>query len=876
MNTKTTLILAVLAALVASYVLLWDKSWRAPAPPEKPKPAAKEAFSAKPTPVGVDRVEIDRRDGSKLALIKKGEDWWIDQPIQAPAASHQVTSIIDKFSDLKYIARYPEGDKARPARTGLDQPVVVRLIKDARPVASLRVGSSLPTGRGSYIQIGDANGESKDVLESTTDLTDAFNTRLEELRDKNILKMSLADVKRVRVEGSRQFTLTQSDGKWLIEEPVRGRADKAKAEEVARPLTSLYVTEFGDNNPPSYRPYGLEPPRLKVMVDVEKTVPPKAKPGEAVTQPADSQPSTETTTHELHVGGPADAGNKQYFARLAGQPGVFTIAEYTFKQLVPELDALQDKQIATVDSGRIKSIRVEAGGAAATLAKAGGKWTFEDGSQADSAAVDDLLKSVRELKAEQFVDQSTQLVKTDWEKPRARVSITEEGSLNPVVVLVGDASSSGKMVYVRNAAEQAVAAVHEEAVAQLLAPPVSYRNRTIISFDRERASKLKIERAGAPTVVLAQQKGVWSMVEPLAGPVDGEAMRNLMQDLSSLQARRVVATTKPAEFGLDKPGAVLTVTIDPLTAQPNTVLVGSTTQPAASRPAAATKPAPATSTAPAGKTLAQRITQIEELLEFQKTNPQENPAATQMLRDKLAELKGQAASQPAEQGGSPATASAPAEQPTVFVVRLSSMDGKAYASIAGREMVYEVDPQVYTDAAGELHDRQITRFEVDRIVELAVGAAESPMTFRKSGEDWKYLGDLVLPIDKEKVTKVLNDVREIKTDRYVDYKAGDLKSYGLDQPALRLSLASSDGQRTSVLISATGPKDDQDKSRYAVVEGQNKVFLLKGEQVTKLDRKLDDFEKSASGESTPPPGGPGGPAGPGGPGGQGGSGFNFQ
>ena len=149
------------------------------------------------------------------------------------------------------------------------------------------------------------------------------------------------------------------------------------------------------------------------------------------------------------------------------------------------------------------------------------------------------------------------------------------------------------------------------------------------------------------------------------------------------------------------------------------------------------------------------------------------------------------------------------------------------------------------------------------------------MTFRKTGDDWKYLGDLVLPIDKEKVTKVLNDVREIKTHRYVDYKAGDLKPYGLDQPALRLSLAGADGQRTTVLISATGPQDDPDKSRYAVVEGQNKVFLLKSDQVSKLERKLDDFEKSASGESTPatPPGGGfGGPGGSGGPGG----GFSIQ
>lgn len=868
MNTKTTLVLAIVAVAVASYVFFVEKPWDAQEAKAEPKTVAVALYE--PKPADPDRVEVQRRDGKKLVLVKDAESkaWNMVEPMESPAPETQVKQLIDKVGEIKFDRQYGPNDKDRPSEkvSGLDKPLAtVRLLKSDKELASVVIGSRLPTGKGNYLKVNtDVKvkvGEeaktvtAKDVLESTTDLSDAFAAKIDSYRDKNVVKFDLNDVKRMTVEGDRNYVLVKNGDQWVLESPVRGRADKSKAEGVVRALTSLYVADFKDDQPASYTPYGLEPARMTVKIETEKTVPPKAKPGDPNTQPADIQPSKKQVTHEVMVGGPVDASGKQFFARLGGKPWVFSINDYTYKQLATDVVDLQDKVIASIDTPKVKSISSVTPDGSMTLTKQDGKWVGDDKQTADQLAVDDLLKAINGLQAVNFVDTKSELITVNWDKPRAKVSVVQEGSLNPITVLVGPPSASGKMVFVRNAAEEAVAAVREEAVAQLLAGPVAYRDRTVMKFDRTRANRLEIAQPGKDKVTLTQKNAQWSMVEPAAAPVERDAVRNLMQDLSNLQAKGVAGSGDLARFGLDKPAATVAIYVEPITADPNAVVVGE----AADAQPAATKPAPAASTQPAttrpAKTIPERIAQIEQLIEYQKTNPKENPLATKMLHEELAKLKAQA-SQPegavSEAGASSqpaavaqATKPAPAG-PTALVLHLAQKDGKTFGAVEGGDMIYELDSQVFTDATAEMHDREVTQFETAQVSEVQFAEGENSIVLRKSGEDWKYALDSVLPIDKASVTKVLDELKDIKTHQYVSYKADNLAAYGLDIPARSFAVALDGGQRIEVLISAKGPEHDPDKSIYAMIAGQGKVFLLKPDQVTKFTHKLDDFEKSGS------------------------------
>jgi hypothetical protein len=896
MNTKTTLVLAILAVAVAACLVFIIKPWEAPkaAPEEEQKSTAKALFDPKPT--DVDRVEVTVRGEPVKRVFKKDADGWtMLSPTTCP--SNDITfELINKVTDAKYLKEYPVGDKYRPddSVTRLNNPTAtVKLMKGDQVVAELTVGGRLGTGKGTYIKRGGSNSIYESQEQSTYDsLSEAFTKKVSTYRNKRVLNVKLEDVREVQASGLSSYKLVKSGQNWLIEQPDRGRADKSAVESnVVNPLIGLSVQDFVDDAPVSGKPYGLDQPRLTLAVTSTKTVPPKVKPGDPNTNPADTQPSTEPVVNTLLVGGPTGDGN--YYGQLKSAPWVFTLSSSTVDNLSKKATDLRDKVLAKIENAKVIKVVSTTSGGEMTLTKKNAKWSFADGTVSDTTAVDDLIKAVADLKATEFADTSKLLVPINWDKPVARVTLTQEGEANPVTVLVGPESASGKMVYVKNAAEDAVAVAYEDQVAQLLAGPVAYTDRQILQFPQERATTLEVARTGGEAVTLKQEKNVWSIVSPIQATADSGAVRNLLLDLSSLRAKRVAGKDKAA-CGLDSPAVTLAVHVAPLTADPKVKVVSTApaTKPAATRTATTTKPA---STQPGKKPTLQDLldytlglpkeqqnplainmlkemiakekaaatqptTQAatrpskhppgmspEELLEFQKTLPkdQQNPKATEMLQKVIAERKA-ADTQPA--------ASQPAPKPTIYRLMVAQKDGKTYACREGNDLVYELENKIYDDATAELHDRQVTKLDTATVTELALATGGGELVFNKSGEAWTYAGDPVLPIDKAKVDEVLNAIKDLKTHRYVAYQAADMGKYGLAGQTSRVSVVAEGGRRVEMLVSVTGPAGDPDKSRYAVLAGSKAVFLLKGDQVDKFTKKIDNFEKS----STPAPSPPGG------------------
>ncbi|GMU22642.1 MAG: hypothetical protein AMXMBFR13_27270 [Phycisphaerae bacterium] len=822
------------------------KPWEATTPKEQEK-AVKPLFADDSKPKDVDRVEMVLKGGEQRTFVKEGEDWRMTQPVEAMANKWQVDQIVRDVSDLKYDKIYAKDDKARPGDkiSGLTEPnATVKLFSKDKLQAELAIGSRLPTGKGQYVRLAGTDS----IYESESDLSSVYNKRLSALRDSRVLKFETKDVQRVTVEGQQNFVLVKSGDNWLIESPIRGRADKSKADGIISPLTYLSAQEWKDDEPSSLKPFGLDPARVKVTVETRREVPPKVAPGEPHTQPTDTQPSMEDKTYVLLVGGPTETSGASYFAKLQSSPAVFSISEHTVKQIAPPLPELQDKTLAKIEPAKVKKIEAQTPGGNMVLTRnEKGEWAFADNTPADTAAVDDLLNAVKGLQATAFADAREQLIPQDWNKPRSKIAITQEGQLEPVTLLVGSASASGRMVYVRNQAEEPVAAVPEEAVVPLLLPPVSYRDRQVLNVARDRVDRMEITRQDQPKVVLTKANNKWSMAEPVSADADADAVRNVLTDLATLQAKRVAGLGSKEKFGLGKPDVTLAVWVQPVTALPNAKVVGQTTQ-------------PATTTQPAGTTtrpvdLAKEIEKLESLLQYQREHPEtENKMATQMVQEKLDELRAQAATQPgvAERATTQPTVTAdatpaaePAPQPTIHHLHMSRRDGKVYANLDNGQMVWELDDRVYEDATAEMHDRQVTKFEIANVVDLTFESPEhAVVALRKTGEEWKYLPDPLVPLDKQKVTDVLNALREIKTHRYVTYAAEDLGKYGLAGNVWKLIVGLDNGQRTEIVLSNSGPENDPDKSRYAVAAGSKKVFLLKEDQAKKFEQKLVDFEKT--------------------------------
>ncbi len=828
MKFKTTAILAVVCVAVFAYLFLVVK-------PFEQKPEATDKTTEKvdkklldPEPEGIDRVEVSRRDGKSLVFVRDGKDEWkMAAPIEGTASKFEVDALVNSVATMKIEREYAKDNPNRPgpAVSGLDKPLGhVKLMKDGKVLlAEVKIGSRVPTGMGNYVEL-----VGKDTIYvSKMDLNRQFTNRVEDYRDKRVLKFEYNDVQKVKAEGVRGFELVKGTGDtWTLESPVHALADKSKVDSMVRPLTTLRADQFVDDKPDTLKLYGLDNPRLKITVETKETIPAKAEPGDPDTQPADTQPSVESRTYVLSVGGPTDPKEESYFAQVDGMASVFTIRQDTFKSISPSETDIRDKLIAKVEADRVKKIEASTPDGGMTLTKqADGKWRFADGTEADATLAGDLVKAAANLKAAEFLDPRKELVVLDWNSPRAKLVLTQEGEVNPETVLVGPASASGKMVYVRNAAQEDVAAVPAPSVNQLLQPPVSYRNRSVMSFDREEITGILIDRndpqapASARHILLAKRDQKWSMVEPVSGPADEETVRNLLQDLSSLPARRVVAVGDKAKYGLDKPGVIVTMTAE------------------MAAPAAETQPTTMPASGPA-----RDVAVLNQLIEYQKTNPNENPQATEMLKKMLAE---KLTSMPA--------GDAPAAKPAgkTYALQLSLKDAAVYACRPGDEVVYELDRKVYDDVISEMYDHQVVRFETADVVEVAFKTSAAQITLRKAGDEWKYIEDPLVRIDGAKVTDVLSAFKDLKTGRFADYNAADMNKYGLGDSAERISFGLKEGREIVLLLSPMGPAGDPSQSmRYGAVGGTSRVFLLQGQQVAKFRQRVEDFQKH---EAAPTP-----------------------
>jgi len=197
----------------------------------------------------------------------------------------------------------------------------------------------------------------------------------------------------------------------------------------------------------------------------------------------------------------------------------------------------------------------------------------------------------------------------------------------------------------------------------------------------------------------------------------------------------------------------------------------------------------------------------------------------------------------------PARRRLPKPKVKTFRLVVARKGGKVYAKAEGNELIYEIDPLIRTHLLAELHDRRIFRFSSSQVVGLTLELEKERHDFAKREDKWVYLTDPI-PIDEQKVTDLIDALRDMRTHRFVSYHATDLERFGLDDPAKQVVITLDDGTTYRLLVANDGPDRGEDRrSRYAVVRkgeqdaGPWKVFLLKPEQIRKFDKRLSDFEK---------------------------------
>jgi hypothetical protein len=135
---------------------------------------------------------------------------------------------------------------------------------------------------------------------------------------------------------------------------------------------------------------------------------------------------------------------------------------------------------------------------------------------------------------------------------------------------------------------------------------------------------------------------------------------------------------------------------------------------------------------------------------------------------------------------------------------------------------------------------KILSFQKDDISKLEIKRKSGEfLDLSKAGSgNWKITSPNSLIGDADTISTILYALSPLETDRVIEEKAGDLKTYGLAEPAVEVSATGKDGNPRKLLVGDDVPTGG---SAYAMLAGDPRVFLISSSAKTNFDKGLKDL-----------------------------------
>ena len=239
-------------------------------------------------------------------------------------------------------------------------------------------------------------------------------------------------------------------------------------------------------------------------------------------------------------------------------------------------DSPRGKVFDKLDASKIEEIQIAAArGEATTLRKVDNAWRLTapiavaaDQTEATGAASNLATADVQSVVDEQPKD----LAVFGLAKPRVTITFRVAGDKTPRTLLLGDKNPTGSDVYAKLPDAPRVFLVSAYLEGTFDKGAFGFRDKRILTFDREKIDRLDVAAGTAKTTV-ARQSDTWSVVAPANARADFGVIEAVLSRLANGQMKsiawdpdRAAAPAGPASsgqslkaFGLDPAGHRLTL-----------------------------------------------------------------------------------------------------------------------------------------------------------------------------------------------------------------------------------------------------------------------------------------------------------------------------
>ena len=404
---RSTLVLLVIAVGLGIYIYV--DADRAPAGTAN---ALETVFDFESDDVA--RISVLAENGDETVIQKAADRWGLVAPFEGNVDVPAVVGLASSLAGLEMQRVVAEPEDAIDLSTfGLTSPrITVGVATTTGGDSRLLLGERTPTGGDVYATIDESNR----VFLISGYLDDTFNQTTFDLRDKTILEFNSDQVESLAIAGGEApIELQKTDNRWSLVSPLEAHADFGVTNGIVGRLSTGQIASVEVERADDLTPFGLDAPRLTVTVGLD------------------------SSTAILLIGNDAPGG--LVYARDLARDPVFTVDQSLVDELEQGAGEFRRKDLFTFRP--FNATRVE-------IDRSGDRWVFEkgtteteDGSQTwrrtapstkelDTAAMDDLLAKLSNLRANEFVSSQDG---TGLEAPAVNISVAfDEGDQERVAV----------------------------------------------------------------------------------------------------------------------------------------------------------------------------------------------------------------------------------------------------------------------------------------------------------------------------------------------------------------------------------------------------------------------------------------------------------
>lgn len=304
--------------------------------------------------------------------------------------------------------------------------------------------------------------------------------------------------------------VSRTGDKWSLVSPKAIAADQDSVTSMVSSLSSLTADRVIDEKPADLSPFGLISPKEQVTI---------------------TKKDGKTATLDIGDDSPVGSG---VFAKLEGDPRVFTIPTYTKSNFDKTAKDLRDKRLLTFNSDKLTSLDVTAKGETLEFVKnAQNDWTIVKPKpmRADGSSVDDLIRKLKDAKMDTSV--------SDEDARKAAAAFA--GSPKTADVKVTDNAGSQTMeirkdkdknYYAKSSVMEGIYKVGSDLGDALDKSADDFRNKKLFEFGFSEPTKVQLQNA---TYQKTAEKWMSGSTE-----MDSISIQGLIDKLRELQAAKFV------------------------------------------------------------------------------------------------------------------------------------------------------------------------------------------------------------------------------------------------------------------------------------------------------------------------------------------------